>query len=449
VKDASRQRLSTIAAQHASRAAPKPSLEEDERGPAFLSAFARARDKVLRPALAEVGLQLKEAGYLFRIDPGGDARSPSVDFRVILADRGGSKDTIRFVARKDAVQGWQVVCELELTGTPVELARFETAEEITHDVAEQLVLDGVEQMLAPAEALRSEAPSAPPPAAIPAPTPALPSVPASVETKPDEDSFLVPQEADLPSRPRIRAPAELSGTSLGAVAPTGPVVPFVPGVAASPPSPPEAAAGPPAPVPPRTRAPSELSGTSLAAAAPAGPAVPFVAPPPPSSPVAAPAPPAPVPPRTRAPAELAGTALAAVAPAGPAVPFVAGVASPPPSPAEPPAPVPKRTRAPAELGGTLDLGAPPEASHLPFAPAPEPPGPAGLSLEQYASLCVELAFEPAKAAETLLRYQIDAEQRKALDDHWQRRIKAEQSVRARFEQAYTAYQRWYATSRQR
>jgi hypothetical protein len=101
---------------------------------------------------------------------------------------------------------------------------------------------------------------------------------------------------------------------------------------------------------------------------------------------------------------------------------------------------------------------------MPFAQAPVPAGsstglrpaepgsasyPAGLSLEQYASLCVELAVEPAKAAETLLRYRLDAEQKRALDDHWQRRIHAEPGARARFDQAYTAYQQWYVASRQR
>jgi glutathionylspermidine synthase len=92
---------------------------------------------------------------------------------------------------------------------------------------------------------------------------------------------------------------------------------------------------------------------------------------------------------------------------------------------------------------------------LPFAPstppagAPEPPGPAGLTLEQYASLCVEIAFEPAKVDDTLLRYRIDAEQRRALDDHWQRRMMAAPSLWMRFDQAYAAYQKWYVATRQK
>src|ERR1700722_18883310 len=100
MKDQNRLRLERIAARPASRAPQKPSapeplpVEEDERGPVFLAAFARVRDAVLRPAMAEVGLQLKEAGYAFRISPGGDERTPSVDFRVIIPDRGDSKDTV-------------------------------------------------------------------------------------------------------------------------------------------------------------------------------------------------------------------------------------------------------------------------------------------------------------------------------------------------------------------
>jgi hypothetical protein len=72
-----------------------------------------------------------------------------------------------------------------------------------------------------------------------------------------------------------------------------------------------------------------------------------------------------------------------------------------------------------------------------------------LSLEQYASLCVELAVVPGESEEVLRRYQITAEQRKALDDHWQRRIAADPTVWMAFDRAYAAYKAWFVASRGR
>jgi hypothetical protein len=147
-----RLRLDRIAARLAKHAAQAPSdplpARETQTDAAFLAAFSQVRDAVLRPLMGEVGLQLKEAGYSFRISAGNEEGSPSVDLHIMLPERSASKDTIRFLARKDAVRGWQVIAELELKRSPFELTRFEKTEEITHDVAEQLVVDAVEQMFA-------------------------------------------------------------------------------------------------------------------------------------------------------------------------------------------------------------------------------------------------------------------------------------------------------------
>ena len=324
MNDQNRLRLGRIAARHASRPAPKPTApepppeEEDERAAVFLAAFARVRDGVLRPTMAEVGLQLKAAGYPFRIDPGGDERSPSIDFHVILADRRDSKDTIRFLARKDAAQGWQVIGELELKGSPVELTRFETTDEITHDVVQQLVVDAVEQMFASTgEAPRTKSPPlAPAPAPAPAPpapgmasTAAEPRQPAVAPPAPRVEPVPAPS-APAPGADRLpdatpapavatpsylaasapatfegppaaalrvkRAPAALSGTSMGFVAPKGPALPFTQGAGAASTAPAATTPAPGLATPPSVkRAPAALSGTSMGFVAPKGPALPF------------------------------------------------------------------------------------------------------------------------------------------------------------------------------
>ena len=142
-------RLSRITTRHAKLTAE--GQRDAESDAAFLAGFARARDEVLRPVMEEVGAQLAAAGYGFRISLGGTDGSPSVDFHIVIPNRGASKDTIRFFAHKDEGRGWQVIGEIELKRSPVELTRFEATEPVTRDRAEQLIVDAVEQMFASTE----------------------------------------------------------------------------------------------------------------------------------------------------------------------------------------------------------------------------------------------------------------------------------------------------------
>lgn len=163
MNEPNRLRLERITARHAKQTARARSEADGATDAAFLAAFTDVRDEVLRPVMTEVGAQLKAAGYNFEIRPAGDEGSPGVDFHILMPERGDSKDTIRFFALKDAERGWQVVGELDLKRSPVELTRFEAMEDITHDVVEHLIVDAVEQMFSSTvEPLPSE------------PTPAVP-----------------------------------------------------------------------------------------------------------------------------------------------------------------------------------------------------------------------------------------------------------------------------------
>lgn len=168
MNEQNRLRVHRIATRHASRTRDGWSETETESDAAFLAAFGRAREEVLTPLMEEVGAELRAAGYDFRVSSGGAAASPSVDFRILIPGRGAAKDTIRFFAHKDAVRGWQVIAEIEIERSPMELARFEASEPITSDVAEQLVVDATEQMFASALAVPRSAPPADAPASIPA-----------------------------------------------------------------------------------------------------------------------------------------------------------------------------------------------------------------------------------------------------------------------------------------
>jgi hypothetical protein len=84
---------------------------------------------------------------------------------------------------------------------------------------------------------------------------------------------------------------------------------------------------------------------------------------------------------------------------------------------------------------------------LPFESAAPPSSSAELSVEQYASLCVELAVEPAKADEVLRRYRLTPDERKTLDEHWQRRFATQAAVWMAYDRAYAAYKKWFLASR--
>lgn len=131
--------------------------------------------------------------------------------------------------------------------------------------------------------------------------------------------------------------------------------------------------------------------------------------------------------------DVGGTVAAPVGPSAPALPFEAtppSVSSPPQAPLPPPLP-PGRppTRAPG--------------SALPTRMIP------ALSLEQYASLCVDLEADPGRRSETLRRYQIAEEHHASLEAHWQARMTAEPTLAAAFQSARAAYRAWLAQSSSR
>lgn len=167
-------------------------------------------------------------------------------------------------------------------------------------------------------------------------------------------------------------------------------------------------------------------------------------------------------PTFKRPSALGGTALTLDVPRGPAMPFVATgsvapapakataepAAQPPPAEAGPPA----QKRAPAGLGGTaLALDAP-RGPALPFGaaakaeqrPAPPPAAspPAALTIEQYASFCVELEIYADRPAEVLARYRLTAADRAALDEHY-RQVFAQRPMESlTFQRACASYKAW-------
>lgn len=129
-----------------------------------------------------------------------------------------------------------------------------------------------------------------------------------------------------------------------------------------------------------------------------------------------------------------------------------------------PEPEPPKERRPAGVSGGTALGVEIPAhlkSPLPFgssaAPAPAPPRPSptasvaspapALTLEQYASLSVDLQNPRNDAAALLARYGLTPEAKRAIDAHFQSLFRADPAKRAQFERACHAYTAWIAQSK--
>jgi hypothetical protein len=139
------------------------------------------------------------------------------------------------------------------------------------------------------------------------------------------------------------------------------------------------------------------------------------APLPPPAPTAVVAPPPPAIPATDQ------TALAIPIIAGPALPFQPGPARPPPP-----------------VGPSVQSG---ETAFVPVIEAlddlPD------LTVEQYASLCVERVMRPGAEAQVAQRYRVlTQEALQALDARWSRRFQTEGELHRRWQQAYAQYEAW-------
>ena len=112
--------------------------------------------------------------------------------------------------------------------------------------------------------------------------------------------------------------------------------------------------------------------------------------------------------------DIHGTQLADDGPVGPALPF---------------------------LGTDRPKAAVPAPVAAPVSNLPQ------LSVEQYASLYVELATLPGRPMEVLDRYRITEEQRRGLDASWTARMVADPALRRVWDAACDAYRGWLARSK--
>ncbi|WP_159396911.1 hypothetical protein [Sorangium cellulosum] len=198
-----------------------------------------------------------------------------------------------------------------------------------------------------------------------------------------------------------------------------------------------------------------LRGTAGISDAPRGPALPFKAGDESTS-TAAPTPPRPaprsadpaslVPPGMRGFTALRGTQpTSSAASTAPVLPFGPPAPPAPAKPAAASAEVPEGMRGFTSSTGTQPASGAPPAAVLPFSSsarrqasdAPASPPAAALSLEQYASLCAELAASPGDAEALFARYGLgQPEARLAVDSAWRDRLARDPSAHRRWQELY-------------
>ena len=155
MKEQTQLRLATITARHARRLA-ESGIEADAaasaaeaRERAFFDGFDRSRAEILRPAMTEIGAQLEAAGHGYRIEERIESGRPLIELHLlILGARAGSKNLIRLFAWKDSEGRPEIVAEVEMVRSPMELTRYQEIEALTREVAEQMLVEAIEQVFA-------------------------------------------------------------------------------------------------------------------------------------------------------------------------------------------------------------------------------------------------------------------------------------------------------------
>jgi hypothetical protein len=144
MNEQNRARLSRMVARwDRQRAALGQGEAERGRAAAFHAELDRVRALVLCPVIEDVGAELRRAGHDYRVEES----APGLDLHLIVQGRSGSEDLVQFVVRKGA-RGSELVVELVLRSSPFELRRFQQPAELTAEVAEHLLVEAIEQILA-------------------------------------------------------------------------------------------------------------------------------------------------------------------------------------------------------------------------------------------------------------------------------------------------------------
>src|SRR6185437_9168481 len=143
MKDLNRLRLERMIVRHERHLTERAELDAaTARRARFLAETEEILTADVLPVIEEIGQELARAGHGYRVERG----PAKLDLYLSIQGRTGSKDLIQFFVHEDAQRGCELIVELCLKRSGVQKARYQHPSELTRDVAEQLLVDTIEQI---------------------------------------------------------------------------------------------------------------------------------------------------------------------------------------------------------------------------------------------------------------------------------------------------------------
>lgn len=143
MKEHHRQRLAQLTARYAQRSRQPVGTEPAQ----FLAEFERLVTDVLEPVLQEVATELRRAGHCPEIVRGTDPARPSIELALGLQAARGQRNVVGFSVIERAGRPLEIQAYLEVNPPWFDLDRFTSAAALTSEVAERIVMEGVEHVL--------------------------------------------------------------------------------------------------------------------------------------------------------------------------------------------------------------------------------------------------------------------------------------------------------------
>ena len=143
MKEHNRLRIARLTARYAERRKQPSSIE-----PAvFLTEFEARCHHVLQPVLEEVAAELRCAGHDPQIVRGSDPSRPSLELALGLQGAQAKRNVVGFTVIHRAGHPLEIQSYVEVTPPPFDLDRFTDPRQLTAEVAERIVLEGLEHVL--------------------------------------------------------------------------------------------------------------------------------------------------------------------------------------------------------------------------------------------------------------------------------------------------------------
>lgn len=146
MNEQNKHRIARITERYAARKGPP---QNPDRA-AFDEAFRAAQTAVIEPIFDEIAAELRAAGHAPELLIDAERELPSVTLRLGIhgvshADPNNDRIAFMVIARRPALE---ILAYLVVRPPPMDLLRFASANELSRDKVEQLVVDAVEHIFA-------------------------------------------------------------------------------------------------------------------------------------------------------------------------------------------------------------------------------------------------------------------------------------------------------------